>query len=140
MNKNIILCCIAAASTLMLSSCEDFLDKEPLSSVVPTEYYKDEAQIQAAVNQLYTAVLPSHTNWSFGIFGLDSGTDNQVGFDSEIKYTKGQWKVALENDNWNWENIHNINYSLKQSLTNYNNKEVTGSEKNIRQYIGELYF
>ena len=140
MNKNIILCCIAAASTLMLSSCEDFLDKEPLSSVVPTEYYKDEAQIQAAVNQLYTAVLPSHTNWSFGIFGLDSGTDNQVGFDPEIKYTKGQWKVALENDNWNWENIHNINYSLKQSLTNYNNKEVTGSEKNIRQYIGELYF
>lgn len=139
MNKNIILCCIAAASTLMLSSCEDFLDKEPLSSVVPTEYYKDEAQIQAAVNQLYTAV-PSHTNWSFGIFGLDSGTDNQVGFDPEIKYTKGQWKVALENDNWNWENIHNINYSLKQSLTNYNNKEVTGSEKNIRQYIGELYF
>lgn len=140
MNKNIILCCIAAASTLMLSSCEDFLDKEPLSSVVPTEYYKDEAQIQAAVNQLYTAVLPFHTNWSFGIFGLDSGTDNQVGFDPEIKYTKGQWKVALENDNWNWENIHNINYSLKQSLTNYNNKEVTGSEKNIRQYIGELYF
>ena len=140
MNKNIILCCIAAASTLMLSSCEDFLDKEPLSSVVPTEYYKDEAQIQAAVNQLYTAVLPSHTNWGFGIFGLDSGTDNQVGFDPEIKYTKGQWKVALENDNWNWENIHNINYSLKQSLTNYNNKEVTGSEKNIRQYIGELYF
>lgn len=29
---------------------------------------------------------------------------------------------------------------MKQSLTNYNNKEVTGSEKNIRQYIGELYF
>lgn len=108
--------------------------------VVPTEYYKDEAQIQAAVNKLYTEVLPSHTNWSFGIFGLDSGTDNQVGFNPDVKYAKGQWKVALENDNWNWENIHNINYSLKQSLTNYNNKEVTGSEKNIRQYIGELYF
>lgn len=111
-----------------------------MSLVVPTEYYKDEAQIQAAVNKLYTDVLPSHTNWSFGIFGLDSGTDNQVGFNPDAKYAKGQWKVALENDNWNWENIHNINYSLEQSLANYNNKEVTGSEKNIRQYIGELYF
>lgn len=139
MNRNIILGCITLAA-FSLGSCEDFLDKEPLSLVVPTEYYKDEAQIQAAVNKLYTEVLPSHTNWSFGIFGLDSGTDNQVGFNPDVKYAKGQWKVALENDNWNWENIHNINYSLKQSLTNYNNKEVTGSEKNIRQYIGELYF
>lgn len=139
MNRNIILSCITLAA-FSLGSCEDFLDKEPLSLVVPTEYYKDEAQIQAAVNKLYTEVLPSHTNWSFGIFGLDSGTDNQVGFNPDVKYAKGQWKVALENDNWNWENIHNINYSLKQSLTNYNNKEVTGSEKNIRQYIGELYF
>ena len=26
------------------------------------------------------------------------------------------------------------------NIPNYNNKEVTGSEKNIRQYIGELYF
>lgn len=140
MNKNIILGCIAAASTLMLGSCEDFLDKEPLSSVVPTEYYKDEAQIQAAVNKFYSQVLPSHANWTFGIFGTDNYTDNQAGFYPHNRYTAGQWKVALENDNWNWENIRNINYTLKQSLTNYQNKEVTGSEKNIRQYIGELYF
>ena len=44
---------------------------------------------------------------------------------------KASGKLHWKNDNWNWENIHNINYSLKQSLTNYNNKEVTGSEKNI---------
>ena len=53
MNRNIILSCITLAA-FSLGSCEDFLDKEPLSLVVPTEYYKDEAQIQAAVNKLYT--------------------------------------------------------------------------------------
>ena len=94
MNRNIILGCITLAA-FSLGSCEDFLDKEPLSLVVPTEYYKDEAQIQAAVNKLYTEVLPSHTNWSFGIFGLDSGTDNQVGFNPDVKYASGKlhWKM-----------------------------------------------
>lgn len=56
MNRNIILSCITLAA-FSLGSCEDFLDKEPLSLVVPTEYYKDEAQIQAAVNFILRCCL-----------------------------------------------------------------------------------
>lgn len=99
-----------------LVSCEDFLDKEPPSYVVPEDYYSAEDQIQAVANKFYPDVLPSHGNWSYGTFGTDNNTDNQAGFTADNKYATGQWKVALENDNWAWTNIRNINYSLNTIL------------------------
>ena len=123
-----------------LVSCEDFLDKEPPSYVVPEDYYSAEDQIQAVANKFYPDVLPSHGNWSYGTFGTDNNTDNQAGFTADNKYATGQWKVALENDNWAWTNIRNINYSLNTILENYEAGKITGSDTNIRQYIGEIYF
>ena len=41
-----------------LVSCEDFLDKEPPSYVVPEDYYSAEDQIQAVANKFYPDVLP----------------------------------------------------------------------------------
>ena len=43
-------------------------------------------------------------------------------------------------DNWKWENIRNINYSLNTVLGHYQRGEISGSDQSIRQYIGELYF
>ena len=45
--------------TFTTVSCSDFLDLEPPSYVVPEDYYQSEDQVQAAVNQFYTAVLPT---------------------------------------------------------------------------------
>ncbi|MBV8040301.1 RagB/SusD family nutrient uptake outer membrane protein [Bacteroides sp. AN502] len=123
-----------------LVSCEDFLDKEPPSYVVPEDYYSAEDQIQAVANKFYPDVLPSHGNWSYGTFGTDNNTDNQAGFTADNKYATGQWKVALENGNWAWTNIRNINYSLNTIVENYEAGKITGSDTNIRQYIGEIYF
>lgn len=134
--------CLSTILVLVLSliSCEDFLDKEPPSYVVPEDYYSAEDQIQAVANKFYANVLPSHENWSYGTFALDENTDNQAGLSADNKYATGQWKVGLENSNWAWGSIRNINYSLNAILTNYNAGKITGSDTNIRQYIGELYF
>ena len=67
-------------------------------------------------------------------------TDNQAGSGSGSKYLDGQWKVGLTNGNWDFSTIRAINYKLNTCLTNYNNKKITGKDKNIRQYLGELYF
>lgn len=139
-NNNIFgnVLCIACLSC-MLISCSDFLDKEPPASIVPTDFYKSEDQIQACVNILYTDVLPSHTT-AYGIFDFDIHTDNQTGMTATDKYATGQWKVGMNNKNWSWDIIRNINYQLNTILDRYEKKEISGADKNIRQYIGELYF
>ena len=131
---------IALLATALVS-CEDFLDKQPPSYVIPEDYYQSEDQLQAVCNKFYADVLPSHGNWNYGTFGNDNNTDNQAGLSADGKYATGQWLVGLDdNDNWKWENIRNINYSLNTVLGHYQRGEISGSDQSIRQYIGELYF
>jgi hypothetical protein len=120
----------------ILIACDDFLDKQPPSYIVPDDYYRSEDQLQAAVNAFYSDVLPSLSN----NFSHDTNTDNQAGMGADSKYAAGQWKVGMTNDNWTWNLTRNINYQLNIILDRYEKKEITGSDKNIRQYIGELYF
>lgn len=125
------------AATLV--SCESFLDKEPPSYVIPEDYFRSEDQIQAIANGFYADILPSHGG-TFGLFGYDANTDNQVDFYANTKYIDGQWKVGMDNSNWSWDNIRNVNYSLNMTLDRFRKNQITGSQENIRHYIGELYF
>ena len=75
-----------AFTAISTISCEDFLDKEPPSYVVPEDYYHTEEQIQAIANNFYEN-LPSHgdSSWGYGYFDDDNGTDNQAG---------NRWKIC----------------------------------------------
>lgn len=130
---------VALLATITVS-CEDFLNKEPLSYVVPEDYYQSEDQLQAVANKFYADIMPSHSNFSYGTFGTDNNTDNQTGLSANGKYATGQWKVGLDNGGWVWDNIRNVNYSLNAILNNYSRGNIIGSSVNIRQYIGEVYF
>ena len=66
---------VALAMGGMMASCSDFLDKEPMSQISPEKYYSTEAQIQAVVLDEYPNTLPSHGNWSYGLFNGDGNTD-----------------------------------------------------------------
>lgn len=137
LNKFKYLYC-AFALTISLTSCEDFLDREPISDVTPDEYYQTEDQIQAAVNKLYE-VLPGHSG-SYGVFGQDGNTDNQTYTTPGTRFSQDLWKVSMTNSSWAWGNIRNINYTLSTVLANLEKGKVTGSETKINHYIGELYF
>lgn len=123
----------------VLASCEDLLDQQPPSYVVPEDYYRTEDQVEACANQFYTDILPSHSG-NYGIYGWDSNTDNQAGISADGKYASGQWKVGMSNGEWSWGTIRNVNYQLNTILDLYTQKQISGSDKNIRHYIGEMYF
>ena len=56
---------LALAGTLC--SCNDYLDKEPLSDITPEAFFTDDSQLAAYVNNYYASILPSHGNWSYGL-------------------------------------------------------------------------
>lgn len=55
-----------------MASCDDFLDKEPMSNISPENYYSTASQLEAVLLDNYPNVLPYHSNWSYGLFGEDS--------------------------------------------------------------------
>lgn len=123
------------------SSCNDFLDMEPLSDITPENYYLTADQIEEFTNQLYTDILTTHGSNS-STFEIDKDTDNQPSTETPgSKYDNtGQWKVSMDNSAWSWTNIRNVNYGLGIIVGNYEKGIITGNETDVKQYIGELYF
>lgn len=55
---------LALALAAGFTSCDDFLDREPMSTVDPEVYFTQVSQLESYANQLYENILPSHGNWS----------------------------------------------------------------------------
>lgn len=131
-----------------LTSCNDFLDREPLSVVNTEDYFSDASQLESYLNQLYADILPSHKEkFGYGIFGIDAGTDNQVRIDADDRYADGFLKVPHEeNKDWNFELIYRCNYFIteveKRFGTNPDGLEntISGDLSSIKHYLGEGYF
>ena len=92
-NKYLVGLMLAAVTTVGMTSCEDFLDREPMSSIAPEVYFSNATQLDAYLMYEYPNILDSHGNWSYGIFGNDAGTDNQIGVTANDRWTKDRWKV-----------------------------------------------
>lgn len=141
---NIILALSLLAS---ITSCDDFLDKEPMSNISPEKYYSSDSQLDAILMDLYPHILPGHSNWSYGIYGSDNNTDNQIGVTAHNRYTTDRWLVPnSESDNWTFNRIYHMNLFLDQALPKFGEKMdgsesvITGNTSNIKHYIGEMYF
>lgn len=128
---------LALAGTAM-TSCNDYLDKEPLSNITPEAFFTDDSQLAAYVNNYYASILPSHGNWSYGIFGNDSQTDNQTGVSYDTKYVKGRWLLPHEDSNWYFNYINSINYMIQQVTPKFENGTFTSAD--AKHYLGEAYF
>ena len=64
--KYITLSLLAGAS--LLTSCEDFLDREPLDSVTPDTYLKNESQLAAYAINAYSFNI--HSGYNGGPIGV----------------------------------------------------------------------
>ena len=123
-----------------MTSCNDFLDQEPMSSVSPEKYLKDESQLEAYANKLYTDILPGHA-YGYGLYGEDNHTDNQAGFGYNNRYIPGQWKTSQSSGgSYSFGNIYSCNYFFEKVLPEFEAGTISGAEEKIRQYIGEMYF
>lgn len=135
---HITLALMAAGS---MTSCDDYLNKEPLSKVTPEHYFDQESHLEAYANGMYTDILPSSGNWSYGTYGGDINTDNMVSLSYDEIYIPGKWHTPMaDGDNWKFTNINTANYFLETVLPKYEAGEIQGNPANIKHYIGEVYF
>src|SRR5690606_25898432 len=94
-----------------LSSCDDYLNKEPLSSLTPEQYLTTEANIASYATDLYN-LLPVHGQWDWGTFQYDSHTDNMANVTPSDIFAPGFWRVNQTGGTYSFGNIYRCNYFL----------------------------
>ncbi|MGL4851621.1 MAG: RagB/SusD family nutrient uptake outer membrane protein [Phocaeicola sp.] len=134
-------CACFMAAAFMSSSCNDFLDKLPLDAVTPELYFTTEADLASYAINMY-GLFPRHEGWGLGtIMRGDDNTDNQATTNASYeRWVIGNKRVPQSGGGWDFGNIRSINYFFEQCLPKREAGQIQGSEKNIDQYIGEMYF
>jgi hypothetical protein len=119
-------------------SCNDFLDRQPLSNITPEVFLTEESQLAAYAIERY-GVIPTHAIGQT-IPARDNRSDNQTLNSADSRYVPGQWKVGQSGGDWSFTDIFQCNYFLSTVLPRYEEGSLSGSADNIKHYIGEVYF
>src|SRR5690554_5634735 len=135
LRKGLAIFAIAAVS---LSSCNDFLDRAPLSQVTPEVFLQSEADLSAFTINAYS--FPTHAGFNVGTFGYDNHTDNQASANAHNIWIPGEYRVAQAGGSWELGQIRNINYYLQNVVPRWKNGDITGNTVNVDHYVGEGYF
>lgn len=133
---------LLAITSFILSSCNDFLDRAPLSEVSPKDYLNTGEQLLTYTSTLYPNFITTHSSISgnnAGTFILDNNTDNQGGKYTSI-WTSTEYKVPTDKGDWNFKDIRKVNYFFNQVMPKFESGKLKGSKKDINQAIGEAYF
>ena len=123
MKKIIKYLFLLTGGSFILTSCNDFLDREPLDSVTPDNFFFTENDLAAYAVKHYNFT----TNY-------------------DKKWIPGQWKVPeaydnpASNDPWHFAAIREANYFIETVVPRFEKGGIEGSEVNIKHYIGEMYF
>lgn len=138
--KHILL---LAGGLLTLSSCNDFLDKEPLDQVTPNTYLWTDADLSAYALKQYS--FSTHQGANAGTYTSDNHSDNQVTSSYDKRWLPGEWRVPDHydkdyDDPWYFGPIYNCNYFLETVLPRYEAGSLTGSLDIVKHSIGEIYF
>lgn len=131
-----IILSIALAS--LLPSCNDFLDREPLSDITPEVFFNNEGDLAAYTISRYS--FPTNAGYNAGTFTSDNGTDNQAGPSASVVWAPGLWKVETTGGVWSFGQIRQLNYFLNTVEPKVAEGKVAGNATNIQHYIGEAYF
>lgn len=138
--KSYIKAALMLTAVAGLTSCNDYLDKEPLSDISPEKYFNDETSLQYYCNLIYQDVISTGERYSYGIYQNDEHSDNMASMWSDDKWIPGRWKTSMTDDNWSFKQINNINYFFDEVMPKFNAGSITGNSSNIDHYVGEMYF
>ena len=129
-----------------LTSCNDFLDREPLDKVTPENFFSSEEELAAyAINNYNFETVDG--SYGLNFFGKDNDTDNQVSGGNNSFWVPGNKKVPSDegywssssSKQWSWRNIRSCNYFFEQVLPRYEAGSILGNHDNVKHYIGEMY-
>ncbi len=128
------------AAVSLLPACDDFLDRQPLSSVTGENYLHSEAEL-ASFGAAKYGLFPSHQPgaYNIGVFGTDNNSDNQASSVENNNFLPGERRVGTSGG-WSFNTIRDCNYFFETVLPRYEAGKISGVESNIRHYIGEMYF
>lgn len=143
MIKNIQKIGVAALcfGMLALTSCNDFLDRQPLDKITPEIYFANEGDLAAYTLGCYGFPTNDPDKFSIGVIANDNGTDNQAASDGSTgTWVPGEKRVAASGGAWDFGGIRKYNYFFSRVMPKYERGEINGSDENIRHYIGEMYF
>lgn len=141
MNKSIsnkIYAVLVFLGFMGITGCNDYLDRQPPSEVLPSKYLWSEADLAAYTVGRYN--FPTHGGWGPGIYGSDNHTDNQVTTGSATRWIPGEWRVPQSGSSWNFDNIRHLNYYLETVVPRWKEGKITGNTNNVAHYVGEGYF
>ena len=142
MNKKAYITGISLA-VLSLTSCSDFLEREPLDFGSDVAYYLIENDVKMGANEFYQDILPKNGSWSGGIYDEDNNSDNQMGTSPNNLFYQGEKRTIGQSSpdcEWNFENLRGINYFINRVTSQLNGDGITGSPEYINHYLGEGYF
>lgn len=141
--KTIYQFILVASLAAVFTSCEDFLDRQPLSSVAPDVYFTDVSHLQSYTDDVYPRILPSY---QYGYYrNDDANTDNQIRPTAPDYFFEGQWKVPHDGGDWSFSNIYRLNFFFANVLPKYGDdlngskNTISGTLADIKHYIGEMY-
>lgn len=133
---------ITSGSILSFTSCNDFLDMEPLDAVTPQEYFTTTDHLAAYSISQYNSLFSVHSGYGAGTINNDANTDNFVssGYSTEY-FEKGQWRVPnTDSGNWTFSQIRYCNYFFENVLPKFEAGLISGDRTQNLHYIGEMYF
>lgn len=124
--------------TSTLFACNDFLDREPLDFGNENTYYKTVSDLEMAANKFYEYLPTNNAGWG-GIYTADTKSDNQVSITPvELFYHGNKKTVNIENSQWSFANLRNINFFINKTRSVY--QDIIGSPALRDHYLGEGYF
>lgn len=149
LNKYIIASMLFGMGGIGLTSCEDFLDREPIATVTPDTYFTTVEQLAAYLNNYYDGHLVNSQGqqlyhpqaWNSGLANNDNNTDNLLQGEGNIGYFAGDWKVSegqtLQGD---YGKIRVWNYFLNTVSDRMAKGLISGDSETLNHYLGEGYF
>lgn len=145
MKRNIKYLAIYVCAALFLSSCESFLDKQPLTEVSEADVWSDPALVNAFVNSRYnqvgvgwteswqsSVVDETYLTWSRGCEPITQGYVSP----SDLGRMNGAW-WGWDNRSWKtvWSNISNCNLFFTRI------DEVPFSDESVKKnLVGQVRF
>ena len=99
----------------LLTSCDAFLNQEPLDQLAHDEYMTTETNVASNANDKYQ-MLPTHGTYGYGTFESDQHTDNMAAMQPSTLYAPGYWRVGQSDGTWYFGNIYRCNNFLENVL------------------------
>lgn len=116
MKRNIILLPLCLLCAILISSCDDYLEKKPLTQIGNDDYWKATSDLANYTLQFYPSLPAFEVVGSYtGLIGWDGtrGSDTQItGVPSTVWNGSRSPVTSTSDKEWNWTKIRSVNVFL----------------------------